>query len=73
MYNSLTESEKMVVNYLADNPRVNVTDAGRFLATGWRATKAILGQLETKGVIERSSGKYRSRHQFYFLRNRAVR
>lgn len=70
LYASLSESEKMIVNYLADNPRVNVTDAGRILATDWRATKVILDQLEQKGVIARSEGKYRSRHRFYFLKNR---
>lgn len=70
LYASLSESEKMIVNYLADNPRVNVTDAGRFIALGWRATKRILDQLEKKGVIARS-GEYRSRHLFYFLKNRA--
>jgi ATP-dependent DNA helicase RecG len=69
LYESLSESEKMVVNYLADNPRVNVTDAGRVIALGWRATKRILDQLEKKGVIARS-GEYRSRHLFYFLKNR---
>jgi ATP-dependent DNA helicase RecG len=69
LYASLSESEKMLVNYLADNPRVNVTDAGRVIALGWRASKRILDQLEKKGVIERS-GEYRSRHLFYFLKNR---
>jgi ATP-dependent DNA helicase RecG len=69
LYASLSESEKMIVNYLADNPRVNVTDAGRVIALGWRASKRILDQLEKKGVIERS-GEYRSRHLFYFLKNR---
>ncbi|HEY3654539.1 MAG TPA: ATP-binding protein [Steroidobacteraceae bacterium] len=69
LYASLSESEKMIVNYLADNPRVNVTDAGRVIALGWRATKRILDQLEKKAVVERS-GEYRSRHLFYFLKNR---
>jgi ATP-dependent DNA helicase RecG len=70
LYASLSESEKMIVNYLADNPRVNVTAGGRVIALGWRATKRVLDQLETKGVLERSEGKTRSRHRFYFLRNR---
>jgi ATP-dependent DNA helicase RecG len=67
VYNSLSESEKMLVNYLADTPRVNVTDAGRVIALGWRATKQVLDELERKNVIHRSPGKYRSRHRFYFL------
>jgi ATP-dependent DNA helicase RecG len=73
LYASLTENEKMVVNYLADNPRVNVKDAGRFLAFDWRATKTLLDRLVAKGVIARSEGKYRSRHRFYFLKNRTLK
>jgi ATP-dependent DNA helicase RecG len=69
LYAALSESEKMIVNYLADNARVNVTDAGRVIALGWRASKRILDQLEKKGIIERS-GEYRSRHLFYYLKNR---
>jgi ATP-dependent DNA helicase RecG len=69
LYASLSESEKMIVNYLADNPRVNVTDAGRFIGLGWRSTKRVLDHLEKKGVIGRS-GEYRSRHLFYFLKSR---
>jgi ATP-dependent DNA helicase RecG len=68
VYNSLSESEKMIVNYLTDNPRVNVTDAGRVIALDWRATKQVLDELESKRIIHRSPGKYRSRHRFYFLK-----
>lgn len=69
IYAALSESEKMIVNYLADNPRVNVTDAGRIIALGWRSTKRILDQLEKKGIVARS-GEYRSRHLFYYLKKR---
>lgn len=68
IYASLSESEKMIVNYLADNDRVNVKDAGRIIALDWRATKAVLDLLESKKVIERSAGKTRSRHRFYYLK-----
>ena len=58
----------MIVNYLADNPRVNITEAGLVIARGWRETQRILAGLEAKGVISRSPGKYRSKHRFYFLK-----
>lgn len=67
-YASLSESERMIVNYLVDNPRVNITDAGRVIAQGWRESQKLLADLEAKGVIARSPGKYRSKHRFYFLK-----
>ena len=70
IYSSLSESEKMIVNYLADQNKVNVKDAGRVIALDWRATKLILDGLESKKIIERSEGKNRSRHRFYFLKRK---
>ena len=67
IYASLIESEKMLVNYLADRERVNVTDAGLVIGRDWRETKKILDELVKKGIIGRSAGKYRSRHRFYYL------
>jgi ATP-dependent DNA helicase RecG len=68
VYNSLTESEKMIVNYLAERSRVNVTDAGLVISKDWRETKEILDGLEEKDLIARSIGKPRSRHRFYYLK-----
>ena len=71
IFAALTESEKMIVNYLAEQPRVNVTDAGLVIARDWRETKLILDALEKKNLIARSAGKARSRHRFYYLKQRA--
>jgi ATP-dependent DNA helicase RecG len=60
----------MIVNFLVDNKKVNVTDAGLVIARGWRQTQKILTDLEKKGVIARSAGKHRSRHRFYFLKRK---
>lgn len=68
VYEYLSESEKMIVNYLADQGRVNVTDAGLVISRDWRETKKTLDGLEAKKLIARSPGKPRSRHRFYFLR-----
>lgn len=67
LYAKLSESEKVVVNYLADSGRVNVTDAARVVALGWRETKDVLDGLVEKGALRRSPGKARSRHRFYTL------
>jgi len=68
VYASLSERERMIVNYLADNPRVNITDAGKVLAMGWREAQTLLAGLEKKDVLRRSPGKYRSKHRFFFLK-----
>ncbi|MCB9956829.1 MAG: putative DNA binding domain-containing protein [Caulobacterales bacterium] len=70
VYASLTESEKMIVNYLADQERVNVTSAGLVIGMDWDTTKAILTGLEEKGIVARLPGKARSRHRFYFLKHK---
>jgi ATP-dependent DNA helicase RecG len=70
VYASLSESERMIVNYLADNARVNITDAGLVVAKGWRQTQRLLADLEKKGVLARSAGKHRSKHRFYFLKRK---
>lgn len=69
LYASLSESERMVVNFLADQKRINVKDAGLLIGRDWRGASAVLKSLETKGLVERSPGKYRSRKRFYFLKN----
>lgn len=68
IYDGLTESEKMIVNYLTEQRRVNVTDAGLVISKDWRETKAVLEGLEKKGLIARTPGRPRSRHRFYYLR-----
>jgi ATP-dependent DNA helicase RecG len=72
LYAKLTESEKMIVNYLADHKRVNVNDAARIIALDWRRTKLVLEGLVTKNIVARSPGKTRSRHRFYFLNFKRV-
>ncbi|WP_112402750.1 RNA-binding domain-containing protein [Agrobacterium tumefaciens] len=70
LYAELSESEKMIVNYLAERLKVNVTDAGLVIARDWKDTKGILDGLVAKGILARSDGKTRSRHRFYYLKGR---
>ena len=71
VWQSLNESERMIINYLADQHRVNVTDAARIISLDWRGTKLVLDGLEQKKLIVRSPGRERSRHRFYHLPHRA--
>ncbi|KQU99779.1 hypothetical protein ASD12_18600 [Mesorhizobium sp. Root102] len=68
IYETLTESEKLIVNYLADQKKVTVKDAGLVIGRDWRGASAVLTSLESKGVVERTAGKYRSRHRYYYLK-----
>jgi ATP-dependent DNA helicase RecG len=68
VFNSLTEHEKMIVNYLTDHPKLNVNDAAKIIVKDWRGTKRTLEALVEKKIISRAPGKYRSNHQFYFLK-----
>ena len=68
LYSRLTESEKIIVNYLADQDKLNVTDAGLVIGRDWRVTKKVLDALVDKKIISKSAGKARSRHRFYYLR-----
>lgn len=68
LYAALTKSEKILVNYLADQDKVNVTDAGLVIGRDWRATKKVLDSLHEKKIISKSAGEARSRHRFYYLR-----
>lgn len=72
VFSGLSESEKLIVNYLAERLKVNVTDAGLVIARDWRDTKVVLDGLESKGIIARSEGKAKSRHRFYYLKNRPL-
>jgi ATP-dependent DNA helicase RecG len=69
LYEGLSESEKLIVNYLAERLKVNVTDAGLVIARDWRESKELLEGLVEKGVLSRSPGKERSRHRFYYLKH----
>ncbi|WP_454628918.1 ATP-binding protein [Bradyrhizobium cenepequi] len=73
LYATLTENEKMIVNYLTDHPHLNVNDAAKIIVKDWRRTKSILEGLVAKRIIERSPGNFRSKHRFYSLSQRSRR
>lgn len=68
MYETLSESEKLIANYLTDQKKITVKDAGLVIGRDWRGASAVLKALEKKGIIERTPGKYRSRHRYYYLK-----
>ena len=50
IFKTLTEDERQVINYLAENELVNVSDAQRLLGKSWPYTKKLLARLRDRGV-----------------------
>jgi ATP-dependent DNA helicase RecG len=76
VYESLSDSERMLVNWCADGKRITVKDAQDILgemASDWRAARAVLDSLTQKLIFERPPGKERDRHRKWFLRSKRRR
>ncbi len=50
-FESPDETEKMIVNCLAERQTINIADASRVIGRGWQATKRILNELTDRGVL----------------------
>lgn len=73
IYETLSESERILVNWCADGKRITVKDAQDILgdlASDWRAARAILDSLTKKLIFDRPPGKDRDRHRKWHLRKR---
>jgi ATP-dependent DNA helicase RecG len=76
VYEGLSESERMLVNWCANGKRVTVKDAQDVLGTmanDWRAARAVLDSLTKKLIFDRPPGRDRDRHRKWFLRKRRAR
>jgi predicted HTH transcriptional regulator len=49
---SLTENEKLILNFIAMHGSINVSDAQRLTGTYWKAAKEMLLTLERKKLLE---------------------
>jgi len=49
---TLTEDEKRVLNWLAENKAIQVTDVVRILSAGWGRSKSLLEDLAMRGVLQ---------------------
>jgi ATP-dependent DNA helicase RecG len=73
LYESLSESERVLVNWCAEGKRITVKDAQGILgdmAADWRAARAVLDSLTNTQIFDRPPGKDRDRHRKWFLRKR---
>lgn len=54
-FRSLSEKERMVVNYAAEHGKMTVSDASRIVKGGWRQIKSMLDDLCARDVMSRVS------------------
>lgn len=73
VYETLSEKEKVLVNWCADGKKITVKDAQEILGdliTDWRGARAVLDSLTKKFIFDRPPGKDRDRHRKWFLRKK---
>ena len=72
-FSSLTEKERVVVNYTAEHGQITVSDASRIVKGGWRQIKKMLDSLSDRRVMTRVSpmGIDRDPKAHYVLRKRS--
>lgn len=69
IFSSLEPREKLVINHLAENGIINVSDANRILQCDWRTARNLLDRLADRKIIERvSSAKERDPKAHFRLR-----
>jgi ATP-dependent DNA helicase RecG len=76
IYETLSDAERMLVNWCAEGRKITVKDAQDVLgdmASDWRAARAVLDSLTKKVIFERPPGKDRDRHRKWSLRKKRLR
>lgn len=72
IYESLSQQEKILVNWAAEGKRLTVKDAQDVLTVDWRTARGVLDSLTVKFVFERPPGRDRDRNRKWHLRSRRV-
>jgi ATP-dependent DNA helicase RecG len=68
IFQTLNESEKRIINYVADFKRINVSDAVRITTKEWGACKKILDGLAKRKILRHvHTGKLRNSTAHYVL------
>lgn len=69
-FKSLSDSERQIINFIAERGKISVSDANRLLSKDWHSAKAVLEGLSKKNVLERrgKSGGDRDGSKRYYLK-----
>jgi ATP-dependent DNA helicase RecG len=72
VFETLTDDERMIINYIAEKGYMNVSDANRLLHRDWRTAKNRLEALVEKGVLFKRSktGKKQDPSSRYLLKRK---
>ncbi len=75
VYEQLSSEEKLVINFIADKGKINVSDANRVLRKNWHTAKQILDALGERDILLRRSktGKVRDPSAHYILKRRTTK
>lgn len=65
---TLSDGQRLIINYLVERGTLNVTEAALLLNTSWRSAKDMLSDLENKKVVLRTAGKERDKMRRYYIR-----
>lgn len=70
VFSQLTELEKLIINYLAEHKRIDVSTAQRLTGRGWTSADKVLKKLTNEGILDRVSplGKVRDPKAHFVLR-----
>ncbi len=69
LYETLTEQEKLLINFVSEHRKISVSDAGRLIGKAWDAAKAVLDGLVGRKILklQLKSGKQRESSKRYVL------
>jgi ATP-dependent DNA helicase RecG len=72
IFATLSDDEKVIINFAAEKGKVSVSDASRLMGKDWHAGKALLEGLVNRKIFElrRKSGKERESSKRYVLRQK---
>jgi len=68
VFATLRPNERMIVNYLAEHGKANVTEIHRLVQCDWRTAKATLTRLVERDILEHISFRERDSKAFYRLK-----
>jgi ATP-dependent DNA helicase RecG len=70
LFQTLSENERQIINYVAEYKKINVTTASKVTNTFWRTARKLLRGLKARGVLDdhRRLDIDRDPQAFYFLR-----
>jgi ATP-dependent DNA helicase RecG len=66
IFRTLTEDERQIINYLAENEFVNVSDAQRLLGRSWPYTKKLLMRMTKRSILIHVHNKKDRDQRAYF-------